>query len=606
VNTSMANEMTLQDEFHYHIQKNKATVKFITEKCAMGFILYHPTLGFDAHYLHPNLSDIKAELTLEKCEEYCTINIQNRQTNCGMCRVNCLQLQGDNNSLITLIGWELLSDVSFRNYAISFGNSPIGTAVISKNLEWLYFNKSFLGLLNYNERELMDTNLMQLTLNEDVAIDFVEQQELLHGQIDHYTVEKRFIPKNGSPFWVILSVSKLNEHHLLYQLTPITILKKAQDYQLATFQRPQTILDASTHVSIIGTSNNGTITVFNKGSENLLGYTPDEMIGKSTFLKFHDEEELAIRSEELSKELGHAIKGEEILTTIPQFESHETREWTYLHKSGTRVTVQVVVTCIRDEFNEPIGYLMIATDLTSIKKVEKDIQSLLAVTNDQNKRLSNFAHIVSHNLRSHSGNFSLILNLLEIEKDPKTREEILGMLRTASDNLSEAILHLNEVAILNTTLPENNKKINLKNALKNAILNVEMEMMNSKGVCNCEVPEDLEITAIPAYLESILLNLVTNAIKYRSPERILQMNFSVQQNDNETTLLFSDNGLGIDLKRHSSKIFGMYKTFHGNPDARGIGLFITKNQMEAMGGKIEIDSMPNVGTTFKLVFYEKN
>jgi PAS domain S-box-containing protein len=602
----MANEMTLQDEFHYHIQKNKATVKFITEKCAMGFILYHPTLGFDAHYLHPNLSDIKAELTLEKCEEYCTISIQNRQTNCGMCRVNCLQLQGDNNSLITLIGWELLSDVSFRNYAISFGNSPIGTAVISKNLEWLYFNKSFLGLLNYNERELMDTNLMQLTLNEDVAIDFVEQQELLHGQIDHYTVEKRFIPKNGSPFWVILSVSKLNEHHLLYQLTPITILKKAQDYQLATFQRPQTILDASTHVSIIGTSNNGTITVFNKGSENLLGYTPDEMIGKSTFLKFHDEEELAIRSEELSKELGHAIKGEEILTTIPQFESHETREWTYLHKSGTRVTVQVVVTCIRDEFNEPIGYLMIATDLTSIKKVEKDIQSLLAVTNDQNKRLSNFAHIVSHNLRSHSGNFSLILNLLEIEKDPKTREEILGMLRTASDNLSEAILHLNEVAILNTTLPENNKKINLKNALKNAILNVEMEMMNSKGVCNCEVPEDLEITAIPAYLESILLNLVTNAIKYRSPERILQMNFSVQQNDNETTLLFSDNGLGIDLKRHSSKIFGMYKTFHGNPDARGIGLFITKNQMEAMGGKIEIDSMPNVGTTFKLVFYEKN
>lgn len=606
MNTSMANEMTLQDEFHYHIQKNKATVKFITEKCAMGFILYHPTLGFDAHYLHPNLSDIKAELTLEKCEEYCTISIQNRQTNCGMCRVNCLQLQGDNNSLITLIGWELLSDVSFRNYAISFGNSPIGTAVISKNLEWLYFNKSFLGLLNYNERELMDTNLMQLTLNEDVAIDFVEQQELLHGQIDHYTVEKRFIPKNGSPFWVILSVSKLNEHHLLYQLTPITILKKAQDYQLATFQRPQTILDASTHVSIIGTSNNGTITVFNKGSENLLGYTPDEMIGKSTFLKFHDEEELAIRSEELSKELGHAIKGEEILTTIPQFESHETREWTYLHKSGTRVAVQVVVTCIRDEFNEPIGYLMIATDLTSIKKVEKDIQSLLAVTNDQNKRLSNFAHIVSHNLRSHSGNFSLILNLLEIEKDPKTREEILGMLRTASDNLSEAILHLNEVAILNTTLPENNKKINLKNALKNAILNVEMEMMNSKGVCNCEVPEDLEITAIPAYLESILLNLVTNAIKYRSPERILQMNFSVQQNDNETTLLFSDNGLGIDLKRHSSKIFGMYKTFHGNPDARGIGLFITKNQMEAMGGKIEIDSMPNVGTTFKLVFYEKN
>ena len=65
---------------------------------------------------------------------------------------------------------------------------------------------------------------------------------------------------------------------------------------------------------------------------------------------------------------------------------------------------------------------------------------------------------------------------------------------------------------------------------------------------------------------------------------------------------FQDNGQGIDLERHGSKIFGMYKTFHRHKDAKGIGLFITKNQIESMHGKIEVESAVNEGTTFHLTF----
>ena len=76
--------------------------------------------------------------------------------------------------------------------------------------------------------------------------------------------------------------------------------------------------------------------------------------------------------------------------------------------------------------------------------------------------------------------------------------------------------------------------------------------------------------------------------------------------DGYKVLSISDNGLGIDLKKHKNSLFGMYKTFHKNQNSRGIWLFITKNQVEAMGGKIEVSSEPDRGTTFKIFFNEED
>ncbi|HZJ20457.1 MAG TPA: ATP-binding protein [Pricia sp.] len=117
-----------------------------------------------------------------------------------------------------------------------------------------------------------------------------------------------------------------------------------------------------------------------------------------------------------------------------------------------------------------------------------------------------------------------------------------------------------------------------------------------------DIDKNLKIQGIPAYLDSIFLNLFTNSIKYSSPERTPVIKIVSAQIKDKTVLTFSDNGLGIDLKRHGDKLFGMYKTFHRNKDAKGIGLFITKNQIEAMNGCIEVESTVDVGTTFKLYF----
>ncbi|NJO00662.1 MAG: response regulator [Bacteroidia bacterium] len=99
-----------------------------------------------------------------------------------------------------------------------------------------------------------------------------------------------------------------------------------------------------------------------------------------------------------------------------------------------------------------------------------------------------------------------------------------------------------------------------------------------------------------------MLNLLTNAIKYRSPERQPQVHLVSQKDQNEVTLTCQDNGLGIDLKKYGHKIFGLNQTFHGNANARGVGLFIIKNQIEAMGGSISVESEPGKGTKFNIVF----
>ena len=96
-------------------------------------------------------------------------------------------------------------------------------------------------------------------------------------------------------------------------------------------------------------------------------------------------------------------------------------------------------------------------------------------------------------------------------------------------------------------------------------------------------------------------NFLTNGIKYSSTERDSFIRISCEDTGRFICIKIEDNGIGIDLRRHGAKLFGMYKTFHKNEDARGIGLFITKNQIEAMGGRVEASSEINKGTVFSVL-----
>lgn len=142
----------------------------------------------------------------------------------------------------------------------------------------------------------------------------------------------------------------------------------------AEFNRSRKLLDdvlsAASEVSIIATDIDGVISVFNKGAENLLGYTAEEMIGKHTPSIIHEKKEIEARGIELTKDLGTLVEGFRVFVEKPEKYGSEQREWTYIKKDGTSIFVSLAVTAIRDIENNVIGYLGIAIDITDQKNAE--------------------------------------------------------------------------------------------------------------------------------------------------------------------------------------------------------------------------------------------
>lgn len=496
-----------------------------------------------------------------------------------------------------------ISEDAFRK---NFENAAIGMAVLSKQGQWLRVNDAVCKITGYTSNELKTKTFQDITHPDDLAIDLTFLHDLVDGKIPFYQMEKRYFHKDGHVIYIILSVSLVRSEtgdplYFISQIVDISqsvIAKKKLEEALANLEG---VLEGSSHVSIIGVDTNGLITQFNKGAENLLGYSRDEMLFKQTPHIIHVREEMDRTGKELSIQFNEKIEGLDVFVALTKNSRFDKREWTYIRKDGTMFPVLLVVTATKT------GYLGIAADISEIKKAENEVKSLLEITNGQNERLRNFAHIVSHNLRSHSGNFRMLLDLLKEGKPAMAEDELVKMLVMASKNLEETIANLNEVALMNTSVADNLVPINLFEATETAIKNVGIIAKDASVRLVNNISLSTVVMALPAYIDSILLNFFTNGIRYKSNNRDSFVKLSANIEDGVVVISAEDNGIGIDLKKYGSKIFGMYKTFHGNKDARGIGLFITKNQVEAMGGKIEVESEVNKGTIFKILLrYEKD
>ena len=222
------------------------------------------------------------------------------------------------------------------------------------------------------------------------------------------------------------------------------------------------------------------------------------------------------------------------------------------------------------------------------------------LVNNQKNKLLNFAHIVSHNLKTHTGNLGSLIAMRE--SGLFENEETFTHIKSVSQDLSKTLENLIDLVEVETNEYKSLELLNVNQFLKKTlnILLDDFNLIKIKVVNN--VPDDIWVSFIPAYLESILLNLTTNAIKYSNPKVKSTLEYYTEQHENYKVLCVKDNGLGIDLEKHKDHIFGMYKTFHKHENATGIGLYITKNQIESLGGRIEVESKVNKGTIFRIFF----
>lgn len=262
----------------------------------------------------------------------------------------------------------------------------------------------------------------------------------------------------------------------------------------------------------------------------------------------------------------------------------------------------------------PEDVLTITRDITHQKLYELELKrnidnlELLADRIEKKRKiLEDFTYIVSHNLRSPVSNLAALLNLLKEETDADMRNMFIQKIDIAFENLSTTVTDLTNAVRIRQETEIPREELFFQDIVSRHIINLEMQIKETASTIVYDFKACEKINYPKVYLESIFLNLLTNAIKYRSPKRAPQIIFkSYIDKDGMISLTCEDNGMGINLEKHGAKLFGLNKTFHEHPDAKGKGLFITRNQIETMGGSIHAESEVDRGTKFIIYFNVNN
>jgi len=250
-----------------------------------------------------------------------------------------------------------------------------------------------------------------------------------------------------------------------------------------------------------------------------------------------------------------------------------------------------------------------AIDISARKKSERNIlesksnlEGLTLQLQEQNRKLDEFAHIISHNLRAPVKNIQALINLLDDKSEVGDYKLIFDKLKKVSSNLGETMNELMDTLKAKTQQSLELSEVRFKEVLDKVVQSLEGELILAEASVTFDFNEAPVITYSKPYLESIFQNLLTNAIKYRSPGRKPFIHFKSLLSDGHLELQVTDNGQGIDMEKFGDKLFGLHKTFHSHQEARGVGLFLVKTQIEALGGSIRVMSEVDKGTTFLIRF----
>ena len=272
-------------------------------------------------------------------------------------------------------------------------------------------------------------------------------------------------------------------------------------------------------------------------------------------------------------------------------------------KNKEKYWVRFSMIPIYNSDNELSHWISIQKDVTEERKQEKEKEQLIRELTQNNKDLKQFSYITSHNLRAPLSNLIGLLNLIEdIPINDSELSEIINGFKKSTHLLNETINDLVKIIVIKDKISIQKENVTINEVVEHVFSQLKFQIEQSKPILKLNFDEADTIYTNKAYLESILINLLTNSIKYKSETKKLKISITIKKTNNSTILKFKDNGIGIDLKRNSEHIFGLYQRFHDYPDSKGLGLYLVKSQIESLGGTIAIESEVNKGTEFTLTF----
>lgn len=287
-------------------------------------------------------------------------------------------------------------------------------------------------------------------------------------------------------------------------------------------------------------------------------------------------------------------------------ENHTVRGYTASLITKTSDIRTFLISAELMKVNQEDHVLAMYFDDTDRQRAIREIQEQSEALARSNSELERFAYITSHDLRAPVVNIVELIELFDSQKsDPDLKQQIIDKLRMSAQQLNSTLDTLIEVVALKNQTATAKDWIVWREVLDDVQLSINQRMQKSDTQLMVDFSRAPRVLANRDYLQSIILNLLTNAIRYKKPNQPPVIRIASYLEDGKTVLSVLDEGIGIDLNRHRDKIFGLYQQFSSGKQGRGLGLYLVKNQLKRMDGHITVNSQLGEFTEFKCFFPNK-
>lgn len=347
-------------------------------------------------------------------------------------------------------------------------------------------------------------------------------------------------------------------------------------------------------IGAVLSNDSGMVLAINAHVTSLLKLQESDILGKSIFAFFPDHEK-------------NKLEG-----LLPKQDT-DIREEIVERSVGESQYIRIIVSSIKDmRFSNFKSILLtdVTERMTSRKRIEEQLEELNA-SNEELKKvnadLDSFIYTASHDLKAPVSNIEGLIHSLrdslvsEYERIKPETEILLGMIDQSVARFQETLLDLTEVIKTQRVEGEDIKVLSCAYVIESVVLNLQEEVKNAGGEIKMHNAPGCTINFSKKNFRSIVYNLISNAIKYRSPDRKLKIFIKTEVIQDFIILTVQDNGLGIS-EDNVSRMFTMFKRFHDHVEGTVIGLYIVKRIIDNSGGKIEVDSELGKGTTFRVYF----